>query len=89
MLPPQPVPPPSPPVPLVPPEDFFFSGVIRAAGVSEAIVQYGDLTGSLRAGDRGGATTDLLPPGWSVSSVDVQRGRLILRTRGESIIVDL
>jgi hypothetical protein len=63
--------------------------VIQAAGASEAIVQYGDLSGSLRAGDRGGATTELLPPGWSVASVDVQRGRLILRNRGQRIIVDL
>lgn len=78
-----------PPGPSVPPADFLFSGVIQGAGTSEAVVQYGDLTGTLKAGDRGGATTDLLPPGWSVAGVDVQSGRLILRNRGQRVIVDL
>ncbi len=75
--------------PLQLPRDFSISGVIDSGGVSEAVVSYGDLSGSLRPGDRGGHTTDLLPPGWSVASIDVQRGVLTLRKGGRKISAEL
>jgi len=37
-------------------------------------------SGSLRRGDRGGRETKLLPPGWSVAAVDIQKGRLNLQS---------
>ena len=74
--------------PVLPP-GFRFSGVIRSGGRAEALVQFGAESGSLRAGDVGGRTTRLLPPGWAVGSIDVGRGRLILRASGQAIPVSL
>ncbi|MGC5198316.1 hypothetical protein, partial [Aphanothece microscopica] len=55
------------------PAAFRFSGVIRSAGASQAIVEYGGNAGVLSVGERGGRNTDLLPSGWSVAAIDVDR----------------
>jgi hypothetical protein len=75
--------------PLQLPGDFSLSGVIQSGGTSEAVVTYRDLSGSLRPGDRGGRTTDLLPPGWSVAAIDVQRGVLTLHKDGRKVSAQL
>jgi hypothetical protein len=80
---------PAPLPPLQLPRNFSLSGVILSEGVSEAVVSFGDLSGSLRTGDRGGRTTDLLPPGWSVAAIDVQRGVLILQKGGQKVSAEL
>ena len=54
---------------LAPPQGFRLTGVIRSGGHAEALVSYGLLSGSLRPGDRAGRSTDLLPPGWSLASI--------------------
>lgn len=77
------------PAPLVPPEGFRVTGLIRAGGGNEAVVQFQELSGSLRRGDRGGLTTDLLPRGWSVAAVDVNQGRLTLQRGRRQVMVDL
>jgi hypothetical protein len=71
------------------PQGFRFSGVIRSGGRTEAVVQYGDLSGSLRSGDRGGVSTELLPKGWRVESVDADRGQLRLRNAGRLLTVEM
>ena len=71
------------------PAGFRFNGVIRTGGQAQALVQFGGESGSLRPGDVGGRTTHLLPPGWAVGSIDVARGRLILRASGQAIAVGL
>jgi hypothetical protein len=70
-------------------DEFRFTGVIQGSGRSEAVVTYKTLSGSLRAGDRGGRNTDLLPSGWSVAAVDVGSGRLILQSGSRKVSVDL
>jgi hypothetical protein len=70
-------------------KDFRVTGVIDSGGQSEAVVTYRQLSGSLRPGDRGGRTTDLLPSGWSVASVDVSNGRLILQSGSRRVKVEL
>jgi hypothetical protein len=70
-------------------DDFRFTGVIQSSGRSEAVVTYKTFSGSLRAGDRGGRNTDLLPSGWSVAAVDVSKGRLILQSGSRKVSVDL
>jgi hypothetical protein len=70
-------------------KDFRVTGVIDSGGQSEAVVTYRELSGSLRPGDRGGRTTDLLPSGWSVASVDVANGRLILQSGSRRVKVEL
>jgi len=77
------------PQPLQLPGNFRFSGVIYTGGRSEAVVQYGELGGSLRPGDQGGVSTDLLPRGWSVAAINVQRGELTLQAGGQRITAQL
>lgn len=57
------------PARLLPPEGFQLTGVIRSGGRAEALVSYGPLSGSLRAGDRGGRSTSLLPSGWTMAAI--------------------
>jgi hypothetical protein len=75
--------------PLQLPKGFSVSGVIRSGDVSEAVVSYGDLSGSVRPGDYGGRTTDLLPFGWSVAAIDVHRGLLTLQKGGQRVTAEL
>lgn len=77
------------PVQLDLPAGFRFSGVIVTGGEAQALVQLGSLSGSLRVGDRGGRSTDLLPPGWSVARIDLRRGVLTLRQGKRSLAVEL
>ena len=71
------------------PQGFRFTGVVRARGQAEALVQFGSLNGKLRAGQVGGRSTELLPLGWRVARVDSQRGRLTLRQGGQLVTADL
>jgi hypothetical protein len=80
---------PAPPPPLQLPPDFLFSGVIRVGASPQAMVQLGDNTGSLGIGEVGGRNTDLLPVGWVVSSIDVDRGRLVLRQGSQTVTAEL
>jgi Tfp pilus assembly protein PilP len=79
--------PPAPPPAFL--QEFRVTGVIDSGGQSEAVVTYKQLSGSLRRGDRGGRNTDLLPTGWSVASVDVANGRLILQSGSRKVKVEL
>jgi hypothetical protein len=75
------------------PEGFRLAGVIRSGGRSEAVVQVQRedrvLSGNLRPGDRGGSTTDLLPRGWTVASIDVNRGSVTLLQGRRRVIAEL
>jgi hypothetical protein len=72
-------------VPLALPENFRFTGVVSIGSRPQALVQLGELSGSLRQGDRGGRNTDLLPAGWSVAGIDLQRGVLTL-SQGQRLL---
>jgi len=65
--------------PITLPKGFQFNGVVSVGGVPQALVTYGNESGSLSPGDHGGRTTPLLPAGWSVASIDARAGRLWLR----------
>jgi hypothetical protein len=80
---------PAPPPPLQLPPDFLFSGVIRVGASPQAMVQFGANTGAVGVGERGGRNTDLLPAGWVVSSIDVDRGRLVLRQGSQTVTAEL
>lgn len=71
------------------PENFRFQGVMRSAGTAQALVQFGAESGALRVGDRGGRTTALLPAGWTVAAIDVERGLLLLQQGRQTIKVEL
>ena len=86
---------PLPPPPLSLPPGFRVTGLINSGGTSEAVVEISDPSGtilnsgSLRRGDRGGRTTDLLPGGWSVAAVDVNRGRVTLQRGQQRVTAEL
>ncbi|MEB3271192.1 MAG: hypothetical protein VKJ44_06050 [Synechococcus sp.] len=46
------------------------TGVIQSGAGAEALVSHGELSGSLRTGDRGG-TSPLLPAGWRVAAISL------------------
>lgn len=65
-------------------------GLIHGAGSSEAIVSYNGQSGSLRPGDWGGRSTNLLPTKWRVHSIDVNGGNLVLLDeKGRKVKQDL
>jgi len=71
------------------PQGLVFNGVIRSGGTPEALVQFSGESGTLRVGQKGGSSTALLPDGWSVTSIDVQKGRLTLRQGSQSVTAEL
>ena len=75
-----PLPPAGGGAPPVLPDGLRFNGVILASGRPQALVQFQGNAGSVRVGDQGGRTTDLLPNAWKVAAVDVAQGRLTLAT---------
>jgi len=69
----------STPQPLSPPAGFRLTGVIATGGRPEALVVYGNRSGSLVQGERGGGPMALLPAGWQVAAIDGPQGALTLR----------
>ena len=74
---------------LLPPEGLRLTGVLQSGGRSEAVVEFKQASGSLHPGDRGGESTDLLPPGWSVAAIDIQRGQLTLQVGRRRVVLDM
>ena len=58
------------------------SGVIQSGGRPEAIVVMGGQSDSLRIGQQGSARNPLLPPGWSVQSININSCSLVLKNGG-------
>jgi len=71
------------------PAGFRFTGLVVSGGQAQALVQLGNLSGSLRVGDRGGRSTNLLPAGWSVARIDGRRGVLTLRQGQRTLAFEL
>jgi hypothetical protein len=55
------------------------TGVIQSGGRPEAIVLMGSQSDSLRIGQKGSLKTPLLPPGWTVESININSCSLVLR----------
>ncbi len=75
------------------PDGLRFTGVIRSGGHAQALIQLKDQSGPVCVGPRGycpgAGLPALLPPGWSVTAIDVQNGRLALRQRSQRRILSL
>lgn len=73
--------------------DLRFTGVIRSAGQAQALVQMGDQSGAVCVGRRGvcpgSGLPALLPADWSVTSIDVASGRLVLNQAGQRRVFSL
>jgi hypothetical protein len=76
-----------------PAADVLFTGVIRSAGQAQALVQLGDQSGAVCVGRRGvcpgSGLPALLPADWSVTSIDVATGRLVLNQAGQRRVFNL
>ncbi|MFY7695489.1 MAG: hypothetical protein ACOVQK_04020 [Cyanobium sp.] len=84
--------------PLGVPKGLLFQGVLQSPLGREALVEYapseakagGTRSGSLRVGDVGtGRDDSLLPPGWRVRAIDVDRGVLVLQAGTQSVTLQL
>jgi len=62
---------------------FQLSGVIQSGGRPEAIVVMGSESDSLRIGQQGSLKTPLLPPGWTVESININSCSLVLKKGGQ------
>jgi hypothetical protein len=84
---------PAPLPPLQLPAGFRFSGVMRAGSRPQALVQLGGDSGTVCVGVRGfcagSGLAALLPQGWTVAAIDVERGRLTLRQGRRSVTAEL
>ena len=74
---------------LLVPFSFKYHGQISTADLVNAFVSYKDKRGTLKQGDIGGETTDLLPNGWSILSLDTNTKVLTLAFDGKSVEVNL
>jgi hypothetical protein len=84
--------------PLEPPKGLLFQGVLQGPTGGEALVEFapseakagGTRSGSLRVGDVGtGEGDSLLPLGWRVRAIDVDRGLLKLQAGPQSVTLQL
>jgi hypothetical protein len=75
------------------PDDFRFSGVLRAGSTPQAFVQVGDQTGPVCPGADGSCPASglptVLPRGWGVAAIDVERGLLTLRKGSRTVTTQL
>jgi hypothetical protein len=75
------------------PDDFRFSGVLRAGATPQAFVQVGDQSGPVCLGPDGtcpaSGLPSVLPRGWGVAKIDVERGRLTLRKGTRTVMTQL
>ncbi len=75
------------------PDDFRFSGVMRAGHTPQAFVEVGDQSGPVCPGPDGtcpaSGLPSVLPQGWGVAKIDVDRGRLTLRKGSRTVTTQL
>ena len=74
---------------LLVPTSFIYHGQISSADQVNAFVTYEDRKGTIKPGDVGGESTDLLPTGWTFLSLDNDTKVLTLFFDSQSIDVDL
>jgi hypothetical protein len=75
------------------PDNFRFSGVLRAGSTPQAFVEVGDQSGPVCPGADGSCPASglptVLPRGWGVAAIDVERGRLTLRKGSRTVTTQL
>jgi len=71
------------------PFSFKYYGQIASANTLNAFVSYEDRSGTVKKGDIGGDSTDLLPLGWTVISMDPHTSVLMLGYEDRSLSIKL
>ena len=74
---------------LLVPTSFIYHGQISSADQVNAFVTYEDRKGTIKPGDVGGESTDLLPKGWTLLSLDHNTKVLTLVFESQSVDIDL
>ena len=74
---------------LLVPTSFIYHGQISSADQVNAFVTYEDRKGTIKPGDVGGESTDLLPKGWTLLSLDHDTKVLTLVFESQSVDIDL
>ena len=74
---------------LLAPSSFKYHGQISTSNIINAFVSYEDRRGTIKPGDVGGESTDLLPIGWTFLSLDIDTEVLTLLFESRSVEVDL
>jgi len=71
------------------PKTFKYHGQISSGDVVNAFVSYEDQKGTIKQGDIGGKSTNLLPQGWVVNKIDLKTKSLILSFDSSPVKIDL
>ena len=71
------------------PKTFKYHGQISSGDVVNAFVSYEDQKGTIKQGDIGGKSTNLLPLGWIVKEIDLNTQSLILSFDSSPVKIDL
>ncbi len=71
------------------PSTFKYYGQISSQNTLNAFVSYDNRNGTVKAGDVGGKSTDLLPFGWTILELDIDTKILTLGFGDRSVDVDL
>ena len=74
---------------LLVPTSFIYHGQISSANQVNAFVTYEDRKGTIKQGDIGGKSTNLLPQGWIVKKIDLNTQSLILSFDSSPVKIDL
>ena len=71
------------------PDSFKFHGQIASEDVVNAFVSYQNERGTIKVGDIGGETTNLLPNGWHLKRLDTRTQVLTLTHEDRYVNIDL
>ena len=74
---------------LLVPSSFKYRGLISSPEVVNAFVSYQDRKGTIKPGDIGGESTDLLPNGWTLLSLNTDTKVLTLVFESQLVELDL
>ena len=71
------------------PSSFKYYGQVSSLNTLDAFVSYDNRNGTVKTGDIGGQTTDLLPLDWTILELDINTKVLTLGFGDQSVDVDL
>ena len=71
------------------PKGLILHGIIEANNKMTALVSFDLSSGAIEVGDAGGVNTDLLPDGWSIDSIILDKQRVNLKYKNKTIGLDI
>lgn len=69
--------------------DLRLTGILSTKKELLAFVKYKGNSGALRVGDIGGKNTYLLPEGYKLISIDKSKGKLIIKFRNDTYVLNI